>query len=135
MRNGDGCDPALSARLFTECVDHVRGGGGPALIRLTVPRLSSHSGPDNQLGYRTEAELKADLSRDPLLKLKAHIVPAMMTDAEWAELEAEVKRDVEKGLAAARARPAPDPANVKKYVYAEESSETPQNGDAKTRRP
>lgn len=132
VRNGDGCDPALSARLFTECVDHVRGGGGPALIRLTVPRLSSHSGPDNHLGYRTEAELKADLSRDPLPKLKTHIVPAMMTDSEWAELEAEVKRDVEKGLVAARARPAPDPANVKKYVYAEESSETPKNGDAKT---
>jgi 2-oxoisovalerate dehydrogenase E1 component len=121
VRDGDGCDPAQSAKLFTECVDHVRGGGGPALIRLTVPRLSSHSGPDNQLGYRTEDELETDASRDPLLKLKAHIVPAMMTEAEWTELEAEVKRDVEKGLAAARARPAPDPANVKKYVYAEES--------------
>lgn len=119
LRDGDGCDPAQSAKFFTECVDHVRGGGGPALVRLTVPRLSSHSGPDNQLGYRSDAELKSDASRDPLVKLKAHIVPAMMTEGEWTELEGEVKRDVEKGLAAARARPAPDPANVKKYVYEE----------------
>src|SRR5258708_3916845 len=44
VRNGDGSDPGLSAKLFTECVDHVRGGGGPALIRLTGPRFSSHSG-------------------------------------------------------------------------------------------
>jgi 2-oxoisovalerate dehydrogenase E1 component len=120
VRNGDGCDPALSAKLFAECVDHVRGSGGPALIRLTVPRLSSHSGPDNQLGYRTDAELKADLARDPLVKLKAHIVPAMLTEAEWGELEAEVRGAVSKGLAAARARPNPDPANVKRYVYAEQ---------------
>jgi 2-oxoisovalerate dehydrogenase E1 component len=47
----------------------------------------------------------------------------MMTEAEWTELEAEVKRDVEKGLAGARARPAPDPATVKKHVYAEPDAE------------
>ena len=33
-----------------------------------------------------------------------------MTEDEWTELEAEVARDVEAGLDAARARPAPDPA-------------------------
>jgi len=44
----------------------------------------------------------------------------MLTEAEWGALEAEVRGDVEKGLAAARARPAPDPANIKKYVYAEQ---------------
>src|SRR5207247_2663467 len=107
VRDGDGCDPSQTAKLLTECVGHVRGGGGPALVRLTVPRLSSHSGPDNQLGYRTEDELRADAARDPLARLRAHVVPAMMTEAEWRELEEEVKRDVEKGLAAARARPNP----------------------------
>ena len=119
IRDGDGCNPGESARLLAECVDHVRGGGGPALIRLTVPRLSSHSGPDNQLGYRTEAEIAKDAERDPLVALRAHLVPAMMTEAEWTEIEAQVKRDVEKGLAAARARPNPDPATVKTHIYAE----------------
>ncbi|HET9424594.1 MAG TPA: transketolase C-terminal domain-containing protein [Gemmatimonadaceae bacterium] len=119
IRDGDGCKPAEAAKLMAECVDHVRGGAGPALVRLTVPRLSSHSGPDNQLGYRTEEEIAKDLARDPLVALRAHMVPAMMTDAEWASLEAEVKRDVEKGLAGARARPAPNPETVKKHVYAE----------------
>jgi len=42
VRDGDGCDPAEAAQLIAECVDHVRGGEGPALVRLTVPRLSSH---------------------------------------------------------------------------------------------
>ena len=70
MRDGDGCDPAQAARLLAECVDHVRGGEGPALVRLTVPRLCSHSGPDNQNGYRTDAEIAADAERDPLPKLR-----------------------------------------------------------------
>jgi 2-oxoisovalerate dehydrogenase E1 component len=122
IRDGNGCDPAESARLLSECVDHVRGGAGPALIRLTVPRLSSHSGPDNQLGYRTEDEIAKDYERDPLVALKAHMVPGILTDKEWKDLEAEVHRDVETGLTAARARPNPDPATVKKHIYAETPS-------------
>ena len=119
VRDGDGCDPDETARLLTECVAHVREGRGPALIHLTVPRLSSHSGPDNQKGYRTEQEIAADLKRDPLPRLQAHCVAHHLSAAEWHEIEARVKHDVAHGLAAARARPAPDPARVKRFVYAE----------------
>jgi 2-oxoisovalerate dehydrogenase E1 component len=119
LRDGDGCDPAQAAALIAECVDHVRSGAGPALVRLTVPRLSSHSGPDNQKGYRTETEIAADAARDPLPRLRAHLVPALMSEAEWVALEAEVARDVDAALQAARARPSPDPASVKRFVYAE----------------
>jgi 2-oxoisovalerate dehydrogenase E1 component len=119
VRDGDGCDPAQAAALIAECVAHVRTGVGPALVHLTVPRLSSHSGPDNQKGYRTDADIAADAARDPLPRLRAHLVPAQMSEAQWTELEAEVARDVEAGLTAARARPAPDPANVKRFMYEE----------------
>ena len=120
LRDGDGCNPAESSALIAECVEHVRGGSGPALVHLTVPRLSSHSGPDNQKGYRTDAEIAADVARDPLPKLRAHLVPSFMSEAEWTELEAEVARDVEDGVAAAHARRMPDPASVKRFVYEEE---------------
>jgi 2-oxoisovalerate dehydrogenase E1 component len=119
VRAGDGTDPAESARLLAEAVAHVRGGAGPALVRLTVPRLCSHSGPDNQMGYRTEEEIAADAARDPLPRLRRHLVQAVMSEDEWSALEAEVERDVAAALAAARARPVPDPATVKRFVYAE----------------
>jgi 2-oxoisovalerate dehydrogenase E1 component len=119
LRDGDGCDPAESAALIAECVDHVRSGAGPALVHLTVPRLSSHSGPDNQKGYRTDEEIAADTDRDPLPKLRAHLVPAFMSEAAWTSLEEEVARDVEAGVTAARARGIPNPADVKRFVYAE----------------
>jgi 2-oxoisovalerate dehydrogenase E1 component len=119
VRNGDGTDPAESERLLKEVVAHVRAGDGPALVRLTVPRLSSHSGPDNQRGYRTDAEIAADIARDPLPKLKRYLVPSIISADDWKELEAEVARDVGAGLEGARARPVPDVAKVKRWVFAE----------------
>jgi 2-oxoisovalerate dehydrogenase E1 component len=125
LRDGDGCDPALAANLISECVEHVRSGAGPALVRLTVPRLSSHSGPDNQKGYRSDEEIAADVARDPLVKLRAQLVPALLSEKEWTELEQEVARDVDVALQAARARPVPDASTVKRFIYAEE----PREGD------
>lgn len=119
VRYGDGTDPEESARLLQEGVDHARGGNGPALVRLTVPRLSSHSGPDNQRGYRSDAEIAEDLERDPLPKLERYVVPSRLSIDEWAAIESEARRDVEAGLKAARARPAPDRARAKRFVYSE----------------
>ncbi|MEP6617966.1 MAG: transketolase C-terminal domain-containing protein [bacterium] len=119
LRDGDGCDPAQAAALIAECVDHVRTGAGPALVHLTVPRLSSHSGPDNQRGYRSDAEIDGDTLRDPLPRLQAHLVPAFMTQPQWDELVHEVQRDVESGVEAARGRGAPIAADVKRFVYEE----------------
>ena len=119
VRDGDGTDPAETARLVKECVDHARAGLGPALVHLTVPRLSSHSGPDNQRGYRTDEEIAADFTRDPLPKLKRHLVPRMLSATQWREIEAEVQRDVDEGLRKARARPVADPELVRRYVFEE----------------
>ncbi len=121
VRNGDGTNAAESEKLLSEVVKHVRGGGGPALIRLTVPRLSSHSGPDNQKGYRTDAEIAADAARDPLPKLRAHIVPAILSEKEWKKLEADVAKDVTAALHGARERAAPVADGIKRFVYAEPS--------------
>ncbi len=116
--DGDGCDPHETATLLQQAVTHVRAGTGPALVHLTVPRLSSHSGPDNQKGYRSDDEIAADWARDPLPRLREYLVPAQFSEAEWTALEAEVARDVDAALAAARARPLPDPARVAEHVHA-----------------
>jgi 2-oxoisovalerate dehydrogenase E1 component len=126
VRSGDGTDPAETARLLAECVDHVRAGNGPALVRLTVPRLCSHSGPDNQRGYRTDQEIAADAQRDPLPRLRTHLVPAMLSETEWSSLESEVARNVQAGLDAARARPSPNPSTVARWVYADDSAASPE---------
>jgi 2-oxoisovalerate dehydrogenase E1 component len=123
IRDGDGTDPAQTAKLLEECFTQVRSGNGPALVRLTVPRLCSHSGPDNQRGYRTEAEIAQDERRDPLPKLRAHALANGMSDSDWEDLEREVERDVNAALEAARKRPAPEAATVKKFIYEEAAGE------------
>jgi 2-oxoisovalerate dehydrogenase E1 component len=119
VRDGDGTDPAETARLLQECVDHARAGNGPALVHLAVPRLCSHSGPDNQRGYRTDEEIAADFTRDPLPRLKRHLVPRTLSAAAWREIEAGVQRDVDEGLRKARARPPADPDSVRRFVFEE----------------
>jgi 2-oxoisovalerate dehydrogenase E1 component len=119
VRDGDGSDPLATALLLAEVVAHVRSGEGPALVRLTVPRLSSHSGPDNHKAYRTEAEIAADVARDPLPEAARAPRARRALRARLGAIEAEVERDVAAALAEARARPTPDAATVKRFVYAE----------------
>lgn len=126
VREGDGTDPAEAARLLAECVAHARAGAGPALVRLAVPRLSSHSGPDNQRGYRTDQEIADDAARDPMPRLRAHVVPTFLSEAAWSDLEREVERDVKAALDAARARPDPDPSGVARWVYADDTPDSPE---------
>ena len=120
QQSADGCDPHQAAAALTDAVAHVRAGAGPALVRLTVPRLSSHSGPDNQRGYRSDEEIAADQARDPLPRLKQYLVPALLDEAAWAALEAEVARDVANAVAEARARPHPVADTVGDHLYADD---------------
>lgn len=118
IREGDGTDPAETAAVFEEVTSHVRDGKGPALLRLEVPRLCGHSGQDTQ-AYKTEDCIADEKARDPLPKLRRYLVPAMMSEAEWSELESEVERDVNQALEGALARPEPDPSRVTRYRFAE----------------
>ena len=103
VRDGDGTDPHETAQWLAEGVAHVRSGAGPALVRLTVPRLNSHSGPDNQKGYRTDAEIAADFNRDPMPKLKNYLVPALMSARAWDAIVREADDEVRVAVDAARA--------------------------------
>ena len=120
IRDGDGTDPRETARLLAEGVAHVRAGKGPALVHLTVPRLNSHSGPDNQKGYRTDAEIAEDFRRDPLPRLKSYLVPALMTARAWDEMVRDVEDEVRTAVEAARARPAPSAAEVARFVHGDD---------------
>jgi 2-oxoisovalerate dehydrogenase E1 component len=104
--SGDGTDPEEASRLIEEAVSFVRERRAPALLRLTVPRLEGHSFQDTQT-YKPEEFVKAEWARDPLPKLRAQLVPAMFSEAEWNAIAEEANRDVEKARATAEARATP----------------------------
>jgi 2-oxoisovalerate dehydrogenase E1 component len=113
---GDGTDPAEAAQLIDRAVDHVRGGKGPALLRLTVPRLQGHSFQDTQT-YKSEELVRDEWTRDPLPKLKAHLVGPLMTEEEWDGIEAKAQADVEAARQEAEARGVSDPERVLDHVF------------------
>ncbi|CAN5125481.1 transketolase C-terminal domain-containing protein [soil metagenome] len=116
--DGDGTAPEEAARLIDEAVQHVRVRKGAALLRLAVPRLSGHSAQDTQ-AYKSEALVEQERARDPLPKLREHVVPDVLSNAEWGALEKDVERTVEEALERAMQRPLPDTGRITRYVFCE----------------
>ena len=116
--NGDGTDPAAAATLIEGAVAKVRAGDGPVLLRLTVPRLSGHSGQDTQ-AYKSPEEVAAEQARDPLLRLCGLLVPRIVAEEEWKALEVEAQAEVEAALARVEARPANATDAVTRYAFSE----------------
>ena len=119
--DGDGCNPRQASEFLSRGLQHVRAGNGPALVRLTVPRLCGHSGQDTQK-YKSDAQIRAERARDPLPRLREFLIEEhLMTDSEWAETAQRAHDEVMAALAIVRQRPQPDPARIQRYVFSETS--------------
>src|ERR1700760_195919 len=114
--DGDGTDPRIAADLTAQAVEFVRNERGPVLLRLTVPRLSGHSGQDTQ-AYKSPEVVALERARDPLGKLHGYLVPSAMSESDWSQVAARARGDVEAAIAGALARPLPDPESVARYVF------------------
>jgi 2-oxoisovalerate dehydrogenase E1 component len=120
--DGNGSDPIAAAALIQDAISGVRAGGGPALLRLVVPRLSGHSGQDTQ-SYKGSAAIAAEQERDPWIKLRAQLVPHILTAAEWDAEVADSRARVTEARARVERCSSPDPARVKRYVFSETSED------------
>jgi 2-oxoisovalerate dehydrogenase E1 component len=113
---GDGADPREAAELTSQAVALVREERGPVLLRLTVPRLSGHSGQDTQ-AYKSPDVVAKERARDPLGRLHRFLVPGVFAESEWSRLADDARRDVAAAIERAMARPLPDPAKVTSHVF------------------
>jgi 2-oxoisovalerate dehydrogenase E1 component len=70
--------PSPRPDLLLDHVDaailEVRTTRRPVLLHLITVRFLGHAGSDVELGYRSQAEITADLSHDPLVATAAHLV-------------------------------------------------------------
>ena len=119
--DGDGTDPVEASELIADAVAHVRGGGGPALLHLTVPRLQGHSFQDTQ-AYKSKEVVDAEWARDPLPKLKAQVVPSLMSEKDWDALEEAAEERVRRAVEIADQRPVSEPSNVTRFVFSEDDA-------------
>lgn len=114
----DSAKPVEAAALIAEGVDLVRGGRGPVLMRVLVPRLSGHSGQDTQT-YKSAEEISAERARDPLVRLRTQLVPSVFSEQAWKALEDEAHAEVQAALAAVEASSVPDVTRTTRHVFSE----------------
>ncbi len=120
--SGDGCDPAEAAEKLQRGVAHVRSGAGPALVRLTVPRLAGHSGQDTQK-YKSPEVVREERARDPLPKLKTFLeAEGILSESEWEQTAQRAETDVRQALRAVRGRDLPEPGDITRFVFSEKDS-------------
>ena len=123
----DGSDVLACYAAARTAVARARAGDGPTLIEARVLRLTAHSSDDQQTKYRSEEELAAEKTRDPLPLFRAQLVEAgVLTDEAEATIAADIKAAVEDATDYAESQPDPDPSTAMKWVYAEDwPGETP----------
>jgi 2-oxoisovalerate dehydrogenase E1 component len=125
--SGDGTDPEEALKLIREATQYIRDRKGPALLRLTVPRLNGHSYQDNQ-AYKDEKLLKEEQKRDPIKTLKTFMVPGIISEKKWKEMEKKNREKAQKAADDAWNRPDPDKGEIETYAFYRDGDDLQQVG-------
>jgi 2-oxoisovalerate dehydrogenase E1 component len=111
----DGNDVLAVHAAAAEAIERARSGDGPTLLACTTYRTRAHSEGMRDAGYRTREEVEEWRTRDPIKRLREHLVGHAATlDA----IDREVEKMADDALEWAKTSPYPDPATVQDHVYA-----------------
>jgi 2-oxoisovalerate dehydrogenase E1 component len=114
----DGTDVLESYGAMAGAVQWCRERRGPALVHATVIRPYSHSHSDDEKAYKSRAERAAEAARDPIPAFAAFLVDhEIVSEANLAEIAADVDREVNDAAEVAVRAPKPDPQTAGLYVY------------------
>src|ERR1044072_9188347 len=99
----DGNDPLDVYGDTLGAVQRARRGEGPSLIECKTYRYLSHTSDDDDRTYRTPQEVEAWRKKDPFQRLKQYLIEQrLLTEAQEAQLEADVAAAIEEGGKTAR---------------------------------
>ena len=114
----DGMDVLAVREATLRAVERARKDYLPTLLEIRTYRFMGHSMSDPG-NYRTRAEIEQHQERDPIKLFSASLKEeGVLSDAEFQEIEAEVKEQVEKSVRFAEESPLPDPKELYTDVYA-----------------
>jgi pyruvate dehydrogenase E1 component alpha subunit len=116
----DGNDLLAMYSAIEEGVTRARGGGGPTFIEAFTYRIGAHSTSDDPNLYRSQAEVEAWMARDPVARLRAHLVHrGLLDDAADTALERELNAEIAEAIAAVESLGPPARETLFDDVYAE----------------
>ena len=116
----DGNDAAAVYAAVRGAVASGAEGGGPTLIEALTYRIEAHTNADDATRYRGQAEVDGWLARDPLARLRKHLIArGLLDEPAVAALEAEAEAEAAALRQRVNAGIAHDPADLFRHVYAE----------------
>ena len=111
----------LAVRTVAQAaVERARAGEGPTLIECLTYRFRGHSlaDPDE---LRSKAEKEEWLARDPIKKLASYLTDKQLLDeTELKAIDRRIQESIEDAVQFAQDSPDPDPADLYRYVFAED---------------
>ena len=91
----DGMDLLAVYPAAWQAVKRARGGDGPSLIEARAYRYMPNTSNDDDTRYRSRDEVEQWRKRDPIARLRAHLVGAgILSEASATRLESEVTEEV-----------------------------------------
>jgi acetoin:2,6-dichlorophenolindophenol oxidoreductase subunit alpha len=115
----DGMDVIAMYEAATEAVARARAGDGPSLLEAKTYRFYNHHGVQNLgLKYRTDEEVAVWKERDPIFSFEQRLLDeGALTAADFEEVWAAVRHDIEEAIAFAEESPLPTPDQILADVY------------------
>ncbi len=116
----DGNDLLAVYKVVQDAVDRARAGEGATFIEALTYRIGAHSTSDDPTRYRSEAEVETWRKKDPLDRLRRHLVHLGLTDdAKDLVMDEAILREVSLAVTHVESLPAPEKATLFDDVYAE----------------
>jgi pyruvate dehydrogenase E1 component alpha subunit/2-oxoisovalerate dehydrogenase E1 component alpha subunit len=116
----DGNDVLAVYHAVRVALERARRGEGPTFIETLTYRIGAHSSSDDPSRYRSQEEVDAWVARDPLQRLRRHLVATgALDDARDADLERELNDAIGHAIQEAEAHPMPERGSLFDDVYAE----------------
>jgi len=114
----DGNDPLAVRDTVAEAVARARAGRGATLIEAKTVRLGGHLAHDPQ-SYRSKDEIAAAWENCPIKRFRERLIAERLLTAEaYAQMEAEVDREVADAVEFARQSPFPEPREAFEDIWA-----------------
>ena len=120
----DGNDVLASLAVSRWALDECRHGNGPVLVEAFTYRMDAHTSSDDPTRYRLADELEAWKLKDPIERLRVHLVREQLADQDFFDgVQAESDELAARFREFCFAMPEPDPERIFSEVYAQPSPE------------
>jgi acetoin:2,6-dichlorophenolindophenol oxidoreductase subunit alpha len=112
----DGNDVLAVFSAAGEAISKLRHGDGPYLLECMTYRMAGHYVGDPQ-HYRSKEEFAAWRDKDPIERLKRHLLQIGVLAGELNSVGESAIDEVQRAMERARTAPRPNPAKVREDVY------------------